>query len=462
MKKPAFIIFIVICILSSFLNLEGQYINNNLRTLDNNTAIAADSSEKNLYRNLKDISLAKRTNSPKLSVGGEIREQLRSFHPYNWGDVPEGYNENDLFLNQRYMVHADLKLNNTFRFFAQMNSNLTLGKDIVTGIDKDALGIMQGFLEVNFPSAHMSFRAGRQEMSYGAERMISTRDGPNVRQHFDGLRYLIQLKRTTVDFMVISPVINNTGVFDNSTNTNNLIYGTYWTTSLTDNDKLDLYYLRNDLKEMCVYTDTVNESRNSFGARLSNTSGPFIYDLEATWQTGTYDNSRLSAFHITSILGYRWQGPMRPRIHIRGAIYSGNKDSTGKEYNYFRPVSARPPVTVMAPIGPANIILLAPEGEIRVMDNVGLTVRYFAVWRYSKNDGMYNVGMNLMIREADEPGDPKGTFITSGGNAQIDYYVNRHLILSVSPGYFAAKEYISNTGTGKDNKVLFATVWYRF
>ncbi len=462
MKKLAFLIFNIICLIFPFSLLEGQYINNNLRTLDNNTAIAADSTERNLYRNLKDISLPKKNNSPKLSFGGEIREQLRSFHPYNWGDVPEGYSENDIFLNQRYMLHADLTLNNTFRVFTQLNSNLSLGKDIVTGIDKDALGIMQGFLEVNLTSAHMSIRAGRQELSFGAERMISTRDGPNVRQHFDGLRSLIHLKRTTADFLIVHPVTNNIGVFDNSTNTNNLIYGTYWTTSLTDNNKLDLYYLRNDLKDIFVYNDTVNESRNSFGARLSNTSGSFIYDLEATWQIGTYDNSRLSAFHITSILGYRWKGPMSPRFQIRGAIYSGNKDSTGKEYNYFRPVSARPPVTVMAPIGPSNIILLAPEGEIRVMDNVGLVVRYFAVWRYSKNDGMYNVKMDRMIREADGPGDIKGTFITSGGNAQIDYYVNRHLILSVSPGYFAAGEYVKNTGAGKDNKVLFATVWYRF
>ena len=227
MKNPAFKIYIIIYILFSFSSLEGQYINNNLRTLDNNTAIAADTTERNLYRNIKDISLAQKNNSPKLSVGGEIREQLRSFHPINWGDVPEGQNENDTYLNQRYMLHADLKLNNTFRVFAQLNSNLTLGKDIVTGIDRDELGIMQGFLEINFKPAHMSFRAGRQELSFGAERMISTRDGPNVRQHFDGLRSLIHLKRTTADFLVVSPVINNTGVFDNSTNTNNIIYSLY-------------------------------------------------------------------------------------------------------------------------------------------------------------------------------------------------------------------------------------------
>ena len=307
MKKLVFLIFNIICIIFPFSMLEGQYINNNLRSLDNNSAIAADSSEKNVYRNIKDISLAKKNNSPKLSFGGEIREQLRSFHPYKLGRCTGGQNENDIYLNQRYMLHADLKLNNTFRIFAQLNSNLTLGKDIVTGIDRDELGIMQGFLEINFKSAHMSFRAGRQELSYGAERMISTRDGPNVRQHFDGLRYIIHLKKTTSDFLVVRPVINNIGVFDNSTNTNNLIYGTYWTTRLKNNNILDLYYLRNDLKEMCVYTDTVNESRNSFGARLSKSSGSFFYDLEATWQIGTYDKSSLSAFHITSILGYQME-----------------------------------------------------------------------------------------------------------------------------------------------------------
>lgn len=462
MKKFIFLIINIICIISPYSMLMGQYINYNLRTLDNNSAISADSTEMSFYRNIKQIPLSKKSNSPKLSLGGEIREQIRSFNPINWGDVPEGQNENDTYLNQRYMLHADLILNKTFRVFTQLNSNLTLGKDLATGIDRDDLGIMQGFLEINFKPAHMSFRAGRQELSYGAERMISTRDGPNVRQHFDGLRYLIHLKRITADFLVVRPVTYNIGVFDNSTNKNNLVYGTYVSTVLKKDNVLDLYYLRNDLKAMHVYTDTVNESRNSFGARLSKSKGSFFYDLETTWQTGTYGNSKLSAFHITSILGYRWNNPLNLRFQIKGAVYSGNADSTGEEYHYFRPVSARPPVTVMAPIGPANIILFAPESEIKVMENVGLVFRYFAVWRYSKNDGIYNTSMNRMMREADEPGNIKGTFITSGANAQIDYYVNRHLILSVSPGYFAAKEYISNTGAGKDNKVLFATAWYRF
>jgi hypothetical protein len=462
MKKRLFIILYSLFFISALSKIQGQYINNNLRTLDNNCAIAADSTERRFYRNIKEIPLSKKNNSPKLSLGGEIREQLRSFNPINWGDVPEGQNENDTYLNQRYMLHADLILNNTFRVFTQLNSNLTFGKDIVTGIDRDALGLMQGFLEINFKSAHMSFRAGRQELSYGAERMISTRDGPNVRQHFDGLRYLIHFKRTTADFLVVRPVTYNIGVFDNITNKDNLVYGTSLSTVLKNNNILDLYYIRNDLKEMCMYSDTVNESRNSFGARLSKSSGSFFYDVETTWQIGTYNKSKLSAFHITSILGYRWNGPLSPRFQIKGAVYSGNTDSTCKEYNYFRPVSARPPVTVMAPIGPANIILLAPEGEIRVSENVGLVFRFFAVWRYSKNDGIYNTSMNRMMREADEPGSIKGTFITSGGNAQIDYYANKHLIISLSPGYFAAEEYIKNTGAGKDNKVLFATVWYRF
>jgi hypothetical protein len=462
MYRLPLIILYILFFISVFSQVHGQYINDNLRSFDNNRAIAADTSERNFYRQIKEIPFFRKDTLPKLSFGGEIREQLRSFNPINWGDVPEGQSENDTYLNQRYMLHADLRLNNTFRIFAQLNSNLTLGKDVVTGIDRDELGIMQGFLEINFKSAQMSFRAGRQELCYGAERMISTRDGPNVRQHFDGLRYIIHLKKTTVDFLVVHPVTNNIGVFDNTTNTNNLIYGTYWTTNLKNNNVLDLYYLRNDLKEMRVYTDTVNESRNSFGGRLSKSSGPFFYDLEATWQIGTYDSYNLSAFQITSILGYHWNGPMSPRLQIRGAIFSGNKDSTSQEFNYFRPVSAKPPVTVMAPIGPANIILFAPEGEIRVNEKVGLVFRYYVVWRYSKNDGMYNPRMDRMIREADKPGDIKGTLITSGGNAQIDYYANKHLIISLSPGYFAAEEYIENTGAGKDNKVIFATVWYRF
>jgi len=446
-------------------DLQSQNISNNLRSIDNNKAIAADTTERLMHRMIKEISLSSVNNLPSVSFGGEIREQMRFFDPVNFGDVPAGQSDHDIFLHQRYMMHADLRLNKTFRIFTQFNSNHTTGKNALTSTDVDQLSIMQAFLDIDFKvgQVYMGLRAGRQELSFGAERIIGTGDGPNVRQHFDGLKYSVKTNHAVGTFLLVNPVKTNYGVFDNTTNKNSRIYGTYWNFDLKKSNLLELYFLRNNLKEISVESDTVHENRNSFGVRLSNTGVNFYYDTEFTLQTGNYGFKNVSAFHLTSIIGYQWwDAPRSPRLQIKGSVYSGNKEAGGVKVNFFHPVSAKPPVHNMVPIGPANIILLAPEGGFTITEEITLSFRYFALWRYSVNDGLYTTRADHMTRIPDIGGVRKGAFVMNGFNSQIDYTFNSHFSFYISTGYFVAGEYIKNTGSGKNIRSVFITAWYRF
>ena len=53
---------------------------------------------------------------------------------------------------------------------------------------------------------HLTLRAGRQEMSYGSERLISVREGLNNRRAFDAIRLLYRENSVSVDAFISRPV----------------------------------------------------------------------------------------------------------------------------------------------------------------------------------------------------------------------------------------------------------------
>src|SRR2546430_1757952 len=61
-----------------------------------------------------------------LTLGGEIRERYEYFNNYNWGKGPQDDNG---YLLQRYMVHADLHLGPDVRLFTQFKSGLEDGRN---------------------------------------------------------------------------------------------------------------------------------------------------------------------------------------------------------------------------------------------------------------------------------------------------------------------------------------------
>jgi len=116
------------------------------------------------------------------------------------------------------MLHADLHLGPSIRFFGQLKSGLENGR---TGgprpPDEDKLDVHQAFLDgvLGFSDdASLTLRGGRQEMAYGSSRLVSFREGPNVRQSFDGLRMILNAGAWRVDGFFTRPVETDPGYFD--------------------------------------------------------------------------------------------------------------------------------------------------------------------------------------------------------------------------------------------------------
>jgi hypothetical protein len=92
---------------------------------------------------------------------------------------------------QRYLAHMDLHLGERFRFFGELASSIENGGSggPRPGLDDEKLYVHQGFFDVGLlrsGSDNLTLRAGRQEIALGSENLVSTRDGRNIRNSFDG------------------------------------------------------------------------------------------------------------------------------------------------------------------------------------------------------------------------------------------------------------------------------------
>jgi hypothetical protein len=112
-----------------------------------------------------------------------------AFEGYRNNEFGSGPKPSEGYGLVRDMPYADLQSGPNVRAFGQLvaayaaRSHLTEGAVDETGVD-----LLQGFVDWRLPfgaDGAVTLRGGRQVMTYGSERLISARYGPNVLRSFD-------------------------------------------------------------------------------------------------------------------------------------------------------------------------------------------------------------------------------------------------------------------------------------
>jgi hypothetical protein len=248
-----------------------------------------------------------------LSLGGEARARYEFYNNYRWD--PASPND-DGYLLQRYLLHADLHLGPSLRAFGQIQSGLEDWRDGgPRGADENRLDVHQLFVDVRLPigpgdDPHFTLRVGRQEMMYGSQRLIAVRDLPNVRRAFDGLRLLTRLSDWRVDAFVVRPVEDDAGTFDDWGEDHSHFWGVYATRPLPflEGVAVDLYYLGLDRPGATFVNGTAREQRHSVGGRVFGVRGEWDYNFEAVFQWGSFGRDEIIAWTAASDTGYTFRG----------------------------------------------------------------------------------------------------------------------------------------------------------
>jgi len=200
------------------------------------------------------------------------------------------------------------------RAFVQVQDVRTWGSEPGTLADTGAITLHQAYVDLGSRDALIAGRIGRQEVSYGEERLVGTVDWSQTARAFDGARLRLTRGGATADAFVYQIM---DGASTRRTG-DELFGGAYVTLGSAGTVKSDVYLLHNRA------TSGQRTSQGTVGLRVAGSAARLSYHAEAALQRGERRDATANAFMATARLGYA----VTPLIDIT-ALYdhlSGDDD----------------------------------------------------------------------------------------------------------------------------------------
>ena len=273
-----------------------------------------------------------------LDFGGQLR--VRYHHERGMGQDLSGpgtrrfeATEHDFVLT-RLRLYTNWKINDRVRIYGEgifADASDDGGTYKPRGIDRNYGDFLNLFIDLKLTD-RMTVRVGRQELLYGAQRLVSPLDWANTRRTFDGARVLWKNGDWSVDgfytfFVPVDPNDLDEADYDQN------FYGAYATYSGWVNSSLDVYYLGLDNDNPGA--GTADFSIHTIGARLHGSVDNWLYDFEGGPQFGRQSGLGVGheAFFATGGLGRKMDRPWSPTLWFYYDYASGN--AGGGDFNRF-------------------------------------------------------------------------------------------------------------------------------
>ena len=399
-----------------------------------------------------------------LSLGGQLRERVEFWQDFNFGE-PTGSDSDDVFLLSRMRAHADLHLGPNVRVFTELISALATDRDLPGGrrtLDVDEFDLQNGFLEVNLSPAEDSdirIRAGRQELLFGKQRLVSPLDWSNTRRQFDGVTALWagELWQATAFW---SRLVEKKKYDFNKTDDDNELYGIYGSARPGGIAQVDLYWLALRRDDATINGTTGDEDRHTLGARVQGLLADtgLDYDVEAAWQGGEIGSADINAGMVSLAVGRDGHDDIRSRAEIGFDFASGDDDpGDGKieTFNQLFPLGHKYLGFIDA-VGRQNVIDLRGSASANLISKVrsGVDVHYFR--RASSDDAAYNAGGGVL--RAGTAGTSK--YVGVEVDLTLKIPVSAYTLVGFGYSHFFAGDFIDQAGSSED--IDFAYVSFQY
>jgi hypothetical protein len=396
-----------------------------------------------------------------LSLGGEARLRYETVHNGAFGADPE---DEDGYFLKRYLLHADAHAGESLRGFLQLQSaNESDRTGGPRAEDEDDLDVNQAFVDWTVHREgddHVTLRAGRQELEFGASRLLSARDGLNTRQSFDGVRSFGRLGRWNYSATVAQTVNTVPGAFDNYSSPRNQYTGaSAWTPNrFLPGGNTTIY--GNFRRQQDVQFDAGRgmDERYTSGLRFWGRTDTLDYNWEGGIQRGEFEGKRVRAWYFASDTGFTLGArESRPRLGLRFDATSGDRDRNDAELNTFNSLFASTSYSGLSgQLGPANAIDVAPSIGFSPVANVRVNAGVIGFWRVSREDGIYSTTGSLK-----RSGQSSGArHIGNQATVQVIHTPTRNWTLLATAAYFDAGRFLEETPPAED--VTYFTAWAAF
>ncbi len=192
----------------------------------------------------------------------------------------------DDFLLTRLRLYANVEYSDWFRFYGEMiDANSNYEDFGPRPIEENRADILNLFIDARLFSGYRGDlwgRVGRQEMLYGAQRLISPLDWANTRRTFEGGKLFWQGENWTVDGFWTRPVPDTlaNSKTHNKADQSQEYMGVYASYLNLETEYLDVYWTR------YLETDGAGFEFDTFGVRWGGSRCDWLWEVEAAAQFG--------------------------------------------------------------------------------------------------------------------------------------------------------------------------------
>lgn len=310
---------------------------------------------------------------------------------------------------------------------------------------------------------HLAFRVGRQDLSFGWQRLIGTSYWRNASTGYDAALAVFNYGSVRVSAFSASRVI----AYDNGLNHHqpgNNLHGVYSrfrkVVPKSDLEPYVLWHLARGLKTEAGIPGKLDQK--TAGVRLAGAGSRFDYDGEAVRQFGHYGTDMIRAWAVSGIAGYTfgsWSG--RPRLSFKYDYASGDRNPNDGVHGTFDQLypNIHDHHGLADQVAWQNLISLRTVLRISPVRNWMVSAAYNDWWLASATDGFYNSSGSIVARD---PRGLSGTHIGTELDAQTSYRFNRDIELGMGIGHIISGRFLVSTRHARGYTYPYLMLNYNF
>ncbi|OGS40349.1 MAG: hypothetical protein A2506_11695 [Elusimicrobia bacterium RIFOXYD12_FULL_66_9] len=270
----------------------------------------------------------------KLSFSGQIRARGEATNVESFTSPARKHGVDQALLRVRLAADADA--GHDIKAYLQIQDSRVFGSEASVAANTANLDLHQGYLDVlKLGGLPLDLRAGRMELSYGDQRLVSPLDWSNVGRAWDGVRLRYTQENATLDAFLTN--VKQTA----NTRRNQHFWGLYAASKPFPRHEADLYLMGRDFGDGTQTSElgtTGNLSDRTLGARFKGTPGAWDYTGEAAWQFGRKAGQSVRAWAMAATGGYTFEGSLKPHAGVEYDYASGDADPRDKKVRTFDPL----------------------------------------------------------------------------------------------------------------------------
>jgi len=356
-----------------------------------------------------------------VKIGGEYRLRFENREPTNFNQA----GPTDRFVLQRTRLHFDGKFDGGAGFFTEIQDSRTWGNETTTLTQMSFIDLHQAYFTFG---KDIKWKIGRQELSYGKQRLLGATGWSNIGRSFDAIKSTFLLFDRELDIFYAK-------VSENAT-----------TTVQGDNIDLAGIYFKGDGLEPYLFNKNdlnLQSNRTTLGTRYFNDLFGGKFEIEGMYQTGGIAVKSIGAY--AADLNFAYPVMTGSQIILGYSYASGDDnavDNTVKTFDQLYPTN-HGKYGHADVVGFQNLQMLKAEWQQSVFEKSQLTVGYFILNKAEANDFVY---ATTGVKHAADAGNAETAI---GSELAINYQTQMDELINLNAGlsFFTPGKALNGTAT---------------